>query len=235
MGATFFGGKANNLNEDKNDLGVPLLGIYSVVILANNSPRPISWERVGISSILWCFLPCWRDLCQHETISSVQFGRSVLFDSLRPQGLQHTRLPCPSPTPGAFSDSCPSSWWRRLTISSSVVPFSPYLHSFWASGSFLMSQFFASGGQSLSLLPHSFFPRAVGMTYLICELGRRSRHLYLCLVLSPFLRELPVCREYSFHSLLQAIVLGCMWVCVCVNINTSLNSALNFKPHLQCF
>ena len=59
-------------------------------------------------SLLYCdvFLPCQRDLCQHETISSVQFNCSVLFDSLRPQGLQHTRLPCPSPTPRAFSVSC---------------------------------------------------------------------------------------------------------------------------------
>ena len=67
-----------------------------------------------------------------------------LSDSLRPHGLQHARLPCPSPTPGACSNSCPSCWWYHPTISSSVVPFSSCLQSFPASGSFLMSQFFAS-------------------------------------------------------------------------------------------
>ena len=87
-GCDLFGGKANNVNEEKNDQEVPLLGISSVVMLANDSPRPLSWERVGISSsVLWCFLPCWRDLCQHGTISSVQFSCSVLFDSLWPHGL----------------------------------------------------------------------------------------------------------------------------------------------------
>ena len=68
--------------------------------------------------------------------------------SLRPHGLQHTRLPCPSPTPGAGSNSGPSSWWCHPTISYSVVPFSSCLQSFPASGSFPMSQFFTSGGQS---------------------------------------------------------------------------------------
>ena len=71
-----------------------------------------------------------------------------MSDSLRPHGLQHARLPCPSPTPGACSNSCPSNQWRHPTISSSVVPFSS-LQSFPASGSFPVSQFFASGGQSI--------------------------------------------------------------------------------------
>ena len=62
--------------------------------------------------------------------------------------LQHTRPPCPSPTSGACSNSCPSSWWCHPTISSSVIPFSSCLQSFPASGSFQMSQLFASGGQS---------------------------------------------------------------------------------------
>ena len=64
-------------------------------------------------------------------------------------GLQHTRLPCPTLTPRAFSNSCPSSRWWHLTTSSSVIPFSSCLQSFPVSGSFLMSQFFASGGQSI--------------------------------------------------------------------------------------
>ena len=78
------------------------------------------------------------------------FSRSVVSDSLRPHGLQHTRLPCPSPTPGACSNSCPLSRWCHPTISSSVVPFSSCLQLFPASGSFLMSWLFPSGDQSFS-------------------------------------------------------------------------------------
>ena len=81
--------------------------------------------------------------------SSVQFNRSVISDSLKPHGLQHARLPCPSPTPGACLNSCPSNQWCHPTISSSVVPFSSHLQSFPASGSFPVSQFFMSGGQSI--------------------------------------------------------------------------------------
>ena len=81
--------------------------------------------------------------------SQFQFSCSVMSDSLQPHGLQHARLPCPSPTPGACSNSCPSSWWCHPTISSSVLPFSSCPQSFPASGSFPMSQFFASGGQSI--------------------------------------------------------------------------------------
>ena len=79
-----------------------------------------------------------------------QFSCSVVSDSLRPHGPQHARLHCPSSTPGAYANSCPLSWWCHPIISSSVVPFS-YLQSFLASGSFLMSQFFASGGQSIGV------------------------------------------------------------------------------------
>ena len=68
---------------------------------------------------------------------------------LRPHGLQHARLLCPSPTPKAYSNSCPSSQWCHPTISSSVIPFSSHLPSFPASGSFQMNQFFASGSQSI--------------------------------------------------------------------------------------
>ena len=82
---------------------------------------------------------------------SVQFSRSVMSDSLQPQGLQHARPPCPSPTPGTCSDSCPSGWWCYPTISSSVIHFSSCLQSFPASGSFQMSKLFASGGQSIGV------------------------------------------------------------------------------------
>ena len=79
---------------------------------------------------------------------SVQFSRSVMSNSLRPHGMQHTRLPCPSPTPGACSNSCPSSQWCHPAISSSVVPFSSCPQSLPASESFPVSQLFAWGGQS---------------------------------------------------------------------------------------
>ena len=72
-----------------------------------------------------------------------------MSDSLRPHGLQDARFPCPSPTPRAYSNSCPSSCWCHPTISSSVIPFSSCLQSFPASASYPMSQFFSSGGQSI--------------------------------------------------------------------------------------
>ena len=108
----------------------------------------------------------------------VQFSCSVVSDSLRPHGWQHTRPPCPSPTPGACSNSCPSSQCCRLTISSSVILFSSCLQSFPASLSFL-SQFFASGSQnigvsaSVSILPKNIqdlFPS--GLTGLISLLSK---------------------------------------------------------------
>ena len=79
---------------------------------------------------------------------SVQFNRSVVSKSLQPHGRQHSRLPCPSPTPGACSNSCPFIQWCHSTISSSVVLFSSCFQSFPASGSFPISQFFTSVGQS---------------------------------------------------------------------------------------
>ena len=78
-------------------------------------------------------------------VPSVQFSHSVVSDFLRPQRLQHARPPCPSPAPGAYSNSCPLSQWCHPTISSPVVPFSSCLQSFPASGSFPMSQSFHSG------------------------------------------------------------------------------------------
>ena len=94
-----------------------------------------------------------------EQFTSVQFSCSIVSDSLWPHGLQHTRLPCPSPTPGACSNSCPSSQWCHPTISSSVIPISSCLQSFPASGSFPMSQFFTSGDQSIGVsAPASVLP-----------------------------------------------------------------------------
>ena len=84
-------------------------------------------------------------------ISSVQFSHSVVSDSSQPHEPQHARPPCPSPTAGVYPNPCPSSQWCHPTISSSVVPFSSYPQAFPASGSFQMSQLFASGGQSIGV------------------------------------------------------------------------------------
>ena len=95
--------------------------------------------------------------CTH--LSSVHFSHSVVSDCFRPHGRQHARPPCPSPTLGVYSNSCPLSQWCHPTISSYVVPFSSCPQSFPASGSFPVSQFFASGNQiigvsaSASVLP----------------------------------------------------------------------------------
>ena len=97
--------------------------------------------------------PLAQSNCNLVTIylSSVQFSHSVVSNSLQPHGLQPTRPPCPLPIPGVYSNSCPLSRWRHPTISPSVIPFSSCLQSFPASGSFPMSQFFASGGQSIGV------------------------------------------------------------------------------------
>ena len=94
---------------------------------------------------------CMERVTWKLIFSSVQFSRSVVSDSLRPHESQHARPPCPSPTPGVHPNPCPLSQWCHPTISSSVVPFSSCPQSFPASGSFQMSQRFASGGQSIGV------------------------------------------------------------------------------------
>ena len=114
------------------------------------------------NKLLRYFVPklIWKQQCAVDNSSflfslfwgSVQFSSFALScPTVRPHGLQHARPPWPSPTPGVYSDSCPSSRWCHPTISSSVVPFSSHLQSFPASGSFPVSQFFASGGQSVGV------------------------------------------------------------------------------------
>ena len=112
-------------------------------------------------------------VCVYACVCVCVYVHSVVSDSLQPHGLQHARLPCPSPFPRACSNSCPLSRWCHPTISSSVVPFSCLL-SFLASGSFPMSWLFTSGGQSIeasdlaSVLPvniQDWFP--LGLTGLI--------------------------------------------------------------------
>ena len=119
---------------------------------------------------------------------SVQFSHSVMANSLRSHGLQHASLPCPSPTPGAYSNSCPLSWWYQPTISSSVIPFSSCLQSFPASGSF------PTGGQSvgvsasatvLSMNIQGWFPLGLtGLTSLLSKgLSRVSSTTVQCRLL----------------------------------------------------
>ena len=117
--------------------------------------------------------------------SSIQFSRSVVSDSLRPHGLQHPRIPCLSPTPRAYSNSCPFLQWCHPTISSSVVPFCSCLQSFSATKSFPMSLFFTSGGQSTgvsastSALPmniQDWFP--LGLTELILLQSKRHSRVF---------------------------------------------------------
>ena len=108
-----------------------------------------------------------------------QFSRSVVTDSLRPHESQHTRPPCPSPAPGVYSDSCPSSHWCHPAISSSAVPFSSCLQALPASGSFPVSQLFAWGGQSTGVSASALLytnPREEQMIYWSVE--RKYSNIY---------------------------------------------------------
>ena len=109
-----------------------------------------AWLPVGRRTISCSLFPLtFKSFISKSNL--VQFSLSIVSDSLWPCGLQHARLPCWSPTPRVYSDSCPLSQWGHPTISSSVVSFFSCLQSFPASGSFPMSQFFASGGQSIGV------------------------------------------------------------------------------------
>ena len=113
-----------------------------------------SAQLPGNSTLVWevNFETFVKKAVSPHYMGSVQFSHSVVSSSLWPHGLQHARLPRPSPTPRACSKSCPSSRWCHPTISSSVVPFSSCLQSLPASGYFPMSrQFFTSGGQSIGV------------------------------------------------------------------------------------
>ena len=114
---------------------------------------------------------------------AMKFSYSVVSDSLRPHGLQHTRLPCPSLTPGACSNPCPSSWWCHPTILSSVVFFSSCLQSFPASEPFPMSQFFTS----FKTLCHSIYSllTSSGLTKIPESFERWSDFLFSCPGLFP--------------------------------------------------
>ena len=130
-------------------------GSFKACILEPNSLdfNPISlyhlltiYNDLYLTSVKWV---CILQLFLH----SIQFSFSVVSDSSRPHESQHARPPCPSPTPGAYSNPCPLSRWCHPTISSSVVPFSSCPQSFSASWSFQMSQLFTSVSASTSVLP----------------------------------------------------------------------------------
>ena len=115
-------------------------GGHLYVLLREMSVQVLGW-------ILKSGLFLWLVLFLLVQFSSV----AQLCPTLQPHGLQHARLPCPSPTPGVYSNSCPSSRWCHPAISSSVGPLSSHFPTFPASGSFPMSQFFISGGQSIGV------------------------------------------------------------------------------------
>ena len=134
--------------------------LQSSLTLCNSldySPPGSSVHGILQAKILeWVVIPfssgsSWPRDGTHVLSSSIQLSCSVMSDSFWPHGLQHARPPCPSPTPGVYPNSCPLSRWCHPTISSSVIPFSSCLQYFPASGSFQMSQFFASGGPSIGV------------------------------------------------------------------------------------
>ena len=112
-------------------------------------PAPLGHLLVVTVTLLWKWEARW--FCVLPTVSSVQFTCSVMSDSLWPHGVQHTSLPCPSPTPGACSNSCPLESVIPSNHLILVIPFSSCFQFFPASGSFPMSQFFASGGQRIGV------------------------------------------------------------------------------------
>ena len=123
-------------------------------------------EGTQVSITRWCIKKMWYTHTHTHThtpngmFSSVQFSCSVVSNSLRPHESQHAGPPCPSPTPGVYSNSCPLSRWCHPAISSSVVPFSSCLQSLPALGSFPMSQLFAWGSQSIEVsVSASVLPR----------------------------------------------------------------------------
>ena len=144
---------------------IPSHYLISVLLFFFNFSFFIFW----FLNFLWRFLICWWHYFGKNNanwievfwiyskwnifclFTSVQFSCSVMSNSLQPGGLQHTRPPCPSPTPGVYRKSRPLSWWYHPTISTFIVPFSSCLKSFPASGSFQMSQYFTSGGQSIGV------------------------------------------------------------------------------------
>ena len=133
---------------------------------SRGSSRPRGWTHISYVSCIsrWVLYHLGSPVCMCMQVCSVTsvvskskswrkwlllFSHSIMSDSLWPHGLLHDRLSCPTPCHGIYSDSYPSSWWCHPTMSSSGIPFSSCLQSFLASGSFLMSRLFTSGGQRI--------------------------------------------------------------------------------------
>ena len=121
------------------------------VVIISITALQAEFETPGGMGSSYSTLDLWLGKGQKWYTNSVQFSRSVVSNSLWPHESQHTRPPCPSPTPRVHPNSCPSSQWCSPIISSSVVPFSDCPQSFPASGSFPMSQLSVSGGQSIGV------------------------------------------------------------------------------------
>ena len=142
--------------NDPTDCSLPgssVHGIFQARVLewgaiAFSYPFPPATINFFSKSVSLCFVSSFVSFLFRFHISVSQLSRSVVSDSLRPHESQHTRPPCPSPTPGACSNPCPWSRWCRPTISSSVVPFSSCPRSLLSSGSFPVSQLFTCSGQS---------------------------------------------------------------------------------------
>ena len=147
------------------------------------------------SNRLWCTPPVY------SLISSVQFSSVAQCPTLQPHELQHARPPCPSPTPGVYSSSCPLSWWCHPTISSSVIFFSFWLQSFPPSGSLPMSQFFTSDGQSIGVSASaSVFPMNIQVW---CPLALTCLIFLLSMGLSRVFSSTTV-HKYQFFSTLSS-------------------------------
>ena len=142
--------------------------MYSFVLYSKVNQLP-ACKKAFVELLLYAGLYA-RCLWKEQMCLWFQFSCSVVSDSLCPHGPQHARPPCPSPTPGPCSNSCPSSWWCHPTSSSSIVSFSSCFQPFPASGPFQMSQIFASGGQSIwvsastSVLPMNTQDWSLGWT-----------------------------------------------------------------------
>ena len=131
-------------------------GNITSVLLSEKSPS---------QKATYCTIPViWHHSTNGKTSRSVQFSHSVVSNSLQPHGLHHTRPPYPSPTPRTYSKSCSLSQWCHPTISSSVILFSSCLQAFLASGSFPVTQFFASGDKSIGVSAAAWVLQWIFMT-----------------------------------------------------------------------
>jgi len=149
---------------DHKEDWVPKNWYFWTVVLEKTLESPLDYKEIHPvypkRNQSWIFIGRTDAEAEALILWPVQFSHSVVSDSLRSHGLQHARPPCPSPTPGVHSNSCPTSWWSHPAISSSVVPFSSWPQSLPASDSFPMSQLFAWGGQCIGVSAlASFLPK----------------------------------------------------------------------------